>query len=348
MMRAGSLLACLATLSVACAGVLGIRQGRTSRPFEHRAHVTKGVSCMQCHSGIAGAGDDDPLHLPAPSACVRCHDKPHDSRDCRGCHGEAASRQGAAMARKHLRFEHRTHLKATRGDCVRCHVQVAESSPDALRPTMATCFGCHEHENQWKTRDCAGCHVDLEDERVKPATHVVHDGDWIREHGLRTAAARDLCATCHSEGFCATCHGATVPALPWKLALGDPRAPSLHRAGFRSRHADEARADPGVCSTCHSESSCIDCHSRLAVGGVPNARNPHPAGWLAPSRGGGEHGIQARIDPASCESCHGGSGEQLCVGCHRVGGPGGNPHGPNFSSTKDKLRDLPCRLCHGA
>jgi hypothetical protein len=58
------------------------------------------------------------------------------------------------------------------------------------------------------------------------------------------------------------------------------------------------------------------------------------------------HGVQARLDPFSCASCHGGAGEQLCVDCHRVGGPGGNPHGRGFTSNKDKILDVPCRFCH--
>jgi hypothetical protein len=74
--------------------------------------------------------------------------------------------------------------------------------------------------------------------------------------------------------------------------------------------------------------------------------NPHPLDWVT-GPNGGQHGMQSRIDPASCAGCHGGAGERLCVGCHRVGGPGGNPHGRGFSSTKDKSREMPCRLCHG-
>jgi hypothetical protein len=58
-----------------------------------------------------------------------------------------------------------------------------------------------------------------------------------------------------------------------------------------------------------------------------------------------EHGRAARRDPASCASCHGGAGEMLCVGCHRVGGIGGNPHPPGWSS-RQSLTDMPCRLCH--
>jgi predicted CXXCH cytochrome family protein len=240
-------------------------------------------------------------------------------------------------------------MPAVRGDCVRCHEDVSLDRPETLRPTMATCFGCHEHRDQWRTRDCDGCHVDLGAERTLPSSHLVHDGDWIREHGVRAASARDLCASCHSERSCAACHGVgVVPALPSKLAFDDVRLSGLHRAGFMARHSEEARAQPGLCTTCHTERSCIDCHAARHVASGTASRSPHPTGWITTGPGGGEHGVQARIDPMSCAGCHGGAGEQLCVGCHRVGGPGGNPHGRGFQSHKDKLRDLPCRLCHGA
>jgi hypothetical protein len=233
-------------------------------------------------------------------------------------------------------------MVAVRGDCVRCHSAVTEAHPQSVLPKMATCFGCHEHRDQWTLRDCEGCHVDLRAEGSPPDDHLVHDGDFIREHGVRAASARDLCASCHTERQCASCHGeGTVPALPWKLALGEVSLSGLHRAGFAARHADEARADPGLCTTCHTESSCVDCHTRLNVAGA-GARSPHPPGWAD-----GTHGSQARIDPMSCAGCHGGSGEQLCVNCHRVGGAGGNPHGPGFQSNKSMHHDLPCRECHG-
>ena len=110
------------------------------------------------------------------------------------------------------------------------------------------------------TRDCAGCHVDLPAELVMPTSHVVHEGDFVREHGARAASARDLCATCHGDRFCASCHGAgLVAALPARLRFEDVRLSGLHRAGFAARHADEARADPGLCTTCHAESTCRTC-----------------------------------------------------------------------------------------
>lgn len=343
-----SLVLVLALVLAACASVLGLKGTSPSHPFEHRAHVNSGVSCVACHSGIATSGDTDPLHFPTRADCVRCHAKPHDARECTTCHGESHVRGAAELARQHLRFEHRAHMARVKGDCVRCHTEIAVPQAVALRPTMATCFSCHEHQEQWKVRDCEGCHVDLTAENTLPASHLVHDSDFAREHGVRAAAARDLCSTCHTERSCAACHGVNVPALPSKLAFDDVRLSGLHRAGFTSRHAEEARAQPGLCSTCHSESSCLQCHaaSHVTPGAAP--RSPHPRSWLTPSRGGGDHGLQARIDPMSCAGCHGGAGEQLCIGCHKVGGAGGSPHGHGFTSTKNKMHDVPCRSCHAA
>jgi hypothetical protein len=336
----------LSVLLAACAAVLGLRREPPSHPFEHRAHVLRGINCVECHEGVAAAGETGPLHFPSDSVCRRCHEKPHDERSCSGCHGETYVRDAVELARGQLRFDHRRHMRTANGECVRCHVEVTETRPDAVLPKMATCFGCHEHRDQWTLRDCDGCHVDLRDEGTLPDDHLVHEGDWVREHGTRAASAPDLCASCHSERQCASCHGeGTVPALPARLAFDDVRLSGLHRAGFVARHADEARADPGICTTCHTESSCIDCHTRRGVAPGPTTASPHPPGWLTTN--GGDHGMQARIDPASCAGCHGGAGEQLCVGCHRVGGPGGNPHGAGFSSRKDEHHDLPCRLCHG-
>jgi predicted CXXCH cytochrome family protein len=333
-------------LLAACAGVLGIRPGAASHPFEHRAHVLKGIACLECHSGVPTAGDVGPLHIPSKDKCLQCHQKPHDSRTCNDCHGEAYIRQGAELARASLRFDHSKHVPVVKGNCMECHTAVGEAKPEALRPTMPTCFGCHQHSDQWRARDCDACHTDLGTERTPPASHLVHDGDWIREHGTRAASSRDLCSTCHSERACAMCHGqGTVAGLPARLRFDEVPLSGLHRAGFRSRHSDEARANPGLCTTCHAENTCVECHTTNSVAPGNATRRHHPPGWLSPLRGG-DHGREARIDPAACAGCHSGAGEQLCVDCHKVGGPGGNPHGPGFSSTKNKTQDVPCRMCH--
>lgn len=341
MTRRAVIVAGLVATAAGCAGLLGYR-ARSERPFPHGAHVREGVSCLRCHAGVERAGDTGPLHVPADATCAACHTAPHDPRPCAGCHADPARLGGAAEARAHLTFSHADHVPRLRGNCARCHVD--DGARGALRPAMATCLGCHEHEAAFAERRCEACHVDLEAERVLPASHVVHDGAWARDHGARAAGQLDLCGSCHAERFCAGCHGVTAAALPARLAFDDPFAASVHRAGFLARHADESRAAPGTCAACHAPSACQDCHARRGVGG-DGAASPHRPGWVGLGPGEGEHGRAARRDPASCAGCHGGAGEALCVGCHRVGGIGGSVHPPGWTSDRG-LAEVPCRMCH--
>ncbi len=336
----------LVALSVsiaACAGVLGLRR-EGPQPFPHRKHVLANVACTRCHLGIEH-DDGTSLHIPADASCesAGCHVKPHDPRPCLGCHAAPLALAELAEARDHLAFDHSRHLPRTNGNCMRCHTGVAEGD-DHLRPAMATCFKCHDHEAQRDARRCDACHKNLEAGSEMPAGHLAHDGDWLHEHGTRAASSADLCQTCHQEKFCASCHGVTVAVLPATLHFADPFTASVHRAGFASRHSLEAKADPGACQQCHQPSRCMTCHLARGVAGG-DRRNPHPPGWVGLTAATSLHGREARRDPAACASCHGGAGESLCVQCHKVGGVGGNPHPPGWSS-RVSMSEMPCRMCH--
>jgi len=329
----------------ACARILGIKP-QEAKPFPHHAHTTKGVNCRECHASVTTAtGETATTHFPDTATCVRCHEKPHDARECSQCHGLSNVREGAQIALANLKFSHQGHLARNKGQCVHCHQGVTVDS-DHVRPQMALCLSCHEHQDDFTVRTCDRCHKDLRAEQVKPESHMIHDGDWLREHGTRTAGARDLCATCHADKFCASCHGRTVPVLPEKLAFDDPLRAGVHRAGFKSRHSLEARTQPGLCMTCHQPDRCDSCHQDNHVNVASGARSPHPAGWVGLRGEANDHGRAAWRDPAVCASCHSGAGQQLCVGCHKVGGVGGNPHRAGWTS-KARLTDMPCRLCHG-
>lgn len=340
-------LATAAIAACACASLLGLRTGEeTGRPFEHRAHVLEGIPCTDCHV-MRLAGDEGPLHAPSTLVCVGCHEKPHDPRPCGACHGLEENRRRAEDSKRHMRFAHVDHLDAHVGNCARCHTEVSRDDVPLL-PKMSACFACHEHREEWDARSCDPCHVDMAAELSRPESHVIHDVDFVRRHGGEAVAAADLCATCHSERSCAQCHAVNTPMLPRQFGFDDRLQAGLHRAGFRSRHALEARGAPGLCVTCHTESSCNGCHAEVGVGadGLRND-NPHPPGWVGlPGRGGNAHGPAARRDPVQCASCHGGAGEMLCVGCHKVGGVGGSPHPPGYESRRDPATELPCRLCH--
>jgi hypothetical protein len=339
-------LACVALLAVAaCARILGI-EPREAGPFEHRAHVLEGIACVTCHPGMESAGDEGPLHLPDTATCLECHAQPHTQQRCRDCHGDPFTEIELAGNRKHLRFSHAEHLAELPGQCVSCHRNVATEGAE-LRTRIDACLDCHGDDPRFARSECDTCHVDLSMDPRPPRSHMTHPADFADSHGPMAAGARDSCASCHSERFCTQCHGASVPALPWRLDPADPMAPSVHRAGFRARHAEESRLAPASCASCHSEKFCSDCHtdSGVAATGAAISASPHPPGWVSIGPGGNEHGRAARRDPAACASCHGGAGEMLCVSCHQVGGIGGSPHAPGWSSRQD-LSDTPCRLCH--
>jgi len=325
----------------ACAGVLGLSKSQP-QPFPHRAHVTKGVPCTRCHVGIS-EDDGSKLHIPDDTTCVECHQKPHDSRPCLGCHTTEGKLAELMEAREHLVFQHKAHFKEVKGNCARCHVGVAEGDT-RMRPPMAACFKCHDQQAASNASRCDACHKDLEDSGTLPATHLAHDADWLSEHGLRAASSGELCQSCHKEAFCASCHGQTVAALPATMKFGNPFSPSVHRAGFASRHSLEAHSEPGTCTTCHQPERCATCHIAKGVAG-DGRRSPHPPGWVGLTASENLHGREARRDPASCAACHDGGGQSLCIGCHKVGGVGGNPHPPGWSS-RISLSSAPCRFCH--
>ncbi|MCX5746009.1 MAG: hypothetical protein NT062_26320 [Proteobacteria bacterium] len=323
----------------ACAGVLGLTRGTGPRDFPHRAHVLASVPCTRCHVGMA-QDDGKTLHVPDDASCTTCHLKPHNPASCLGCHAGPDKLAELAQARAHLVFDHTKHLGTANGNCMRCHVGAADGDTH-LRPPMAMCFKCHDHDAAQDARKCDACHHDLEGEKLLPRSHLAHDGDWLREHGAKAASSADLCQSCHAERFCATCHGVTSPLVPAAAHFSDPMTPSVHRAGFVSRHSLEARAEPGACATCHQPSKCVTCHVSRNVAGLKQ-RSPHPTGWVGIDNA---HGREARRDPAACASCHDGAGQTLCVGCHKVGGVGGNPHPAGWSS-RQPLVAMPCRLCH--
>jgi len=336
----------LGALLVSCASILGLHDGELDRRFPHRAHLAQGVACYRCHVGINEANPGLKLHLPGTAECKTCHERPHVERTCSDCHA-ATDRVGMPeQNRKYLRFEHRAHLKTVNGNCARCHHEIPEDR--AVTPAMSTCLGCHEHQDTYDGRVCDQCHKDLPAEAPRPVSHAGHGPDFGQRHGLFAGSQRDYCQTCHGERFCLGCHGVSVPALSAKSQFDRPDRGlnQLHRAGFRARHSDEARAAPGTCTVCHAPQSCNDCHRQQGVGATGKfSLGPHPLGWVGLTSAENAHGRAARADPLSCASCHSGAGEKLCAECHKSGGVGGNIHPPGWRSNK-RLTELPCRLCH--
>ena len=107
-----------------------------------------------------------------------------------------------------------------------------------------------------------------------------------------------ICHQCHLEersapATCTLCHTA-----PERIRPDD------HGADYTRFHAEAGR-EPTPCLRCHLELRfCTDCHLRRN----PEQRLMHPLGWRQ------RHGLEARLDPLECATCH---TTGYCRDCHR-------------------------------
>jgi hypothetical protein len=115
-----------------------------------------------------------------------------------------------------------------------------------------------------------------------------------------------------------------------------------------------------VCSACHSEADCNDCHDVEQVLGIEQ-RRPEKIERQFVHRGDFivRHAIEAQSQPARCQRCH---EPETCDACHVARGVSGNaiagrsPHPPGWVGTNTQAlafhgraarRDiLACASCH--
>jgi hypothetical protein len=314
-------------------------QKRADTEFMHAPHLDA-ASCEDCHTGIDKATTLAQRHLPTKEKCAECHD---DKR-------EGPSPQSIPPAR--LSFSHAAHLPkiTAKEKCGVCHVKLPEMGEPRVGPSMEACTSCHKHQLDYDQGRCRPCHLDMRG--LEPAKYFTHAGDWKRLHGTLAKPSAESCAQCHDQTYCSECHAATTtPARPSIVFPERVERDFIHRGDYVSRHMIEAQANPASCQKCHGPKFCEACHEQQNLQGVllSGGRNPHPAGWM--DQASGEfHGDSARRNAASCAACHDQPASQnACVACHRVGGSGGNPHPPNWSSrhdTDDIGKNAMCRACH--
>ena len=337
-----ALVVALALLPLFCAP-----SQRASRlTFPHKPHV-KGeeMECSECHKDVAKATAPGNF-LPQEKVCLGCHSK--QKANCAFCH--AGSAKPAAVVRPRLRgisFSHKNHNQREKENCARCHGDIGS----ATGPKVVTrderrnlCMSCHKKD--YRRINCAGCHADFVETKSKPFDMFSHRGNFFARHGSAARTDSEVCSHCHTQSFCTDCHSRMAPGIPSIMRSDEMHRLTPHRGDVMITHGLEARADPGRCWGCHTQDKCTDCHSRKRVG----ARGllglgPHPGGWMR--KGSGEfHGTSARRDVVSCAACHDRGPDTNCIACHRVGGSGGSPHPPGWSSRLDKGSSHMCTWCH--
>jgi hypothetical protein len=255
--------------------------------FNHRKHVKElKLSCTTCHDRAKTSKKSQDSLLPKPTRCDPCHMTNHrnlstvsqDGDDvigqCGFCHigykpGDGNKVARLSIPKPNLRMNHAAHARRNIG-CGQCHgnVENVELATRDQLPRMRGCFGCHQ----------------------------------------MPAPARG-----QAKGACTTCH-VTEPSglVKTSFATGRLLPPRwLHDAGhgvdWIERHKRIAGNDSKMCSSCHSEKYCVDCHD-----GRVRPRKVHPNDWL------NLHAVASRQNSPNCTSCH--RHQSFCIGCHqRVG-----------------------------
>jgi len=234
--------------------------------FNHRVHVDRGIGCQACHQSMGSielATRDNAL--PLMETCIGCHDGKAASDACKTCHITTPDgRVDWRLPGGKLIPEGWYFMDAHDEDWVYSHKDVSSLGDQK-------CMSCHTQ------KECLDCHNGVQ----KPLK--VHPNNWIVQHSMAAKRNEPECSSCHrSQTFCVDCHQAT------KVAYDAPNRPanglSFHPEGWAefgqrgpNHHSFEAQRNIRACASCHTEASCIACHSTSGVGGV-NV-NPHPPGW---------------------------------------------------------------------
>jgi hypothetical protein len=166
------------------------------------------------------------------------------------------------------------------------------------------------------------------------------------------------CLQCHDQAFatgdCRRCHQAG------DLTRLRPQSFLRHDIAFLRDHGIQATRNQRVCTQCHAQTWCNDCHDPSQTISV-EARNPDAIQREFVHRGDfvTRHTIEARSAIATCQRCHQPS---FCDSCHVQRGVAGNavgshnPHpagwvghdtsNPNFHGRAAKRDIVTCAACH--
>ena len=375
--RALALLVCSVAAATAGRVVARAFQDR----FDHWEHRALFPTCFGCH---AGAEDSSRPLWPRTSDCSVCHD---------GTIEETVTWSPPEAPRaSNLRFTHWSHARevvtAHGADsilrCTACHAERA-ADPMRVQPAVVqNCLDCHgikvAHLDA-PDSTCAACHVPLVQavrlSRARvgdfPAPESHRDPMFAsRGHGeaakVKGAPVAASCATCHSRDFCTECHVNAPEVAVIQALRPDPRslaheakleAPPDHaEPDFMRRHGGQARSRAAKCAVCHTQESCVACHtgSPASVQAIPAAGPGRGRGAAVRRERPASHGLDfseshaepASTRPQSCATCH---ARAECLSCHRPEAAGPTPgyHPAGFLASHPAAaysRESSCSDCH--
>lgn len=260
----------------------------------------------------------------------------------------------AATPAAAVTFDHDQHNSYLEGTpCSACHLEDARS----IVPETSACLECHDKAFA---------------ETVELPGTRTHGPLWAFNHRPFAKGEAQDCAACHQQDFCLECH--TSGFADEQGDFGNNMA-NVHRSDFQVSHPIAARTDPQLCSSCHENNFCFDCHNTFAPGDL--AVLSHRRGWsdLTTSPSGPAHALfdesqcqtchpdsllsshdwtssharEARRNLATCQACH--PEGDVCLTCHSARtGLGANPHPDDWDDIQGRLDRASdgktCRKCH--
>ena len=278
--------------------------------FDHGRHLARGSTCGDCHDGASQSATVADNLLPRGSACDKCHVPSH---------------------------AHSAPLEADRAGCLACHT-VLTASGQTQRPTMPTPRLRFSHSlHHARGIACETCHRDMNRVVVATNAQLPSEATCLECHDGKQATAR--CSACHPTDA----SGRLVTSDP-----ADYRGPRLvprdtsawgaaHDLSFVQDHAGVAKANPSLCSSCHAEADCIDCHN-----GDLRPLRIHQADYLT------SHALDARARTQDCQACH--RMQSDCRACHErlrvvVGRAGKLWRGLTAAFSPPGMGRIPRRAC---
>jgi hypothetical protein len=242
--------------------------------------------CFACHEmELRAASWAESAHTVV--SCVKCHQEPTEWYEL----PTRVVGRASLLAR-----DVSAHFGGEFIDPVDAPSAAAEPVSDAV------CLQCHD-PNRTAT---SGYRI-----LIDHVEHAKRNGSCVSCH-VRTAhpvetrggplSLMGQCFTCHgtpeypeADASCVTCHPADYEPVPQ----------THETASWARGHGDVSEEDAALCTMCHEQRYCDDCHG-LAM--------PHPDQWVEGAEG---HAAEAGRDIAVCESCHSG-GPDLCTMCHHT------------------------------
>lgn len=248
----------------------------------HDKHLTKGIKCVQCHSGVAHGDISDrnvtfksdydkwdaslgkammsdvKFTRPQMETCIECHKARDVSTACKTCH------QKGMTPKSHLdpNFKKGKHGPLAEKDvryCNSCHQYMSSTDIKELKAAPAALQfltngkikdqSITAQEYAKENTFCKNCHS------TRPASHT---GDYVNLHGPLAKTNKLKCLTCHDEQntgnnqtaapTCSSCHPASHKGKNWQIA---------HPANIQVKGV---KRPTELCYTCHYRPVCSSCH----------------------------------------------------------------------------------------